>query len=286
MLLIVLLDIIWLFDPYLRWLSGQPLTGHELSIAGFPDWPINYWGRLGKILQFIAGLTVILDLLDPEKVKERELATQLRLTEARNKLGEFNRKHDIYDLPRRMYDDIVGEPLPETALFPFYYRSLRKIALPPSISQDDWLGLRERIVSKVGGPGTEYISDNEATAVRDKVDTFVDSYLTSEEKDIRRRIQKSRIIAGCLGILACGAVFLYAEHTHNDWLIIALPLIAGAVATYMRVLSLSLWVRLLPALFALRILANVLERTRKPRVLRIVAFILFIIGFQLDLLAS
>jgi hypothetical protein len=50
--------------------------------------------------------------------------------------------------------------------------------------------------------------------------------------------------------------------------------------------SISLWLRLLPGVLGLRALAMTLEKTREPRLLRIAAFILFIVGSQLDLLNS
>src|SRR4051812_6246618 len=107
------IDIVWLASPYLRWLRGQPLSGTELSVAGFPDWPLGYWGRLGKVLQFIGGATAILDLLDPREARQREIAARERLQRARLELRNFHARHDVYDVTRRIYQDIVGVPNPE-----------------------------------------------------------------------------------------------------------------------------------------------------------------------------
>ncbi|MEU7859251.1 hypothetical protein [Nonomuraea sp. NPDC049141] len=53
-----------LWELWTRWLDGQQLTGATL-------WgqPLYIWGRLGKALQFLAGLTVVLDLIGPEPLR-------------------------------------------------------------------------------------------------------------------------------------------------------------------------------------------------------------------------
>lgn len=46
------------------WLSGQ-------SVAGLDLWglPVVWWARFGKLAQFTAGLTVVLDLIGPERLR-------------------------------------------------------------------------------------------------------------------------------------------------------------------------------------------------------------------------
>ncbi|WP_214322029.1 hypothetical protein [Nonomuraea sediminis] len=53
-----------LWDLLARWIDGQQLTGAPL-------WghPLFVWGRWGKALQFLAGLTVLLDLVGPESLR-------------------------------------------------------------------------------------------------------------------------------------------------------------------------------------------------------------------------
>lgn len=48
-----------------RWLSGEKVDGARLW-----GWPMLAWGRTGKLLQFAAGLTVVLDLLGPDRLRE------------------------------------------------------------------------------------------------------------------------------------------------------------------------------------------------------------------------
>lgn len=56
------------------WLDGKATT--DVKLGG---WPILYWGRLGKIFEFIAGLTVILDLAGEERVDRWHAAASSRL---------------------------------------------------------------------------------------------------------------------------------------------------------------------------------------------------------------
>jgi hypothetical protein len=56
--------VVELWDLWMRWFDGQQVSGATL-------WgqPIFYWARWGKGLQFLAGLTVILDLVGPDALR-------------------------------------------------------------------------------------------------------------------------------------------------------------------------------------------------------------------------
>lgn len=54
-----------------RWASGEKVDDARLW-----GWPMLAWGRTGKLLQFAAGLTVILDLAEPDRL--RDFGTWLR----------------------------------------------------------------------------------------------------------------------------------------------------------------------------------------------------------------
>ena len=59
-----------------KWLDNTLAPGTELG-----GWPILYWGRSGKILEFIAGLTIILDLAGEERVDRWHASAIERLNE-------------------------------------------------------------------------------------------------------------------------------------------------------------------------------------------------------------
>jgi hypothetical protein len=46
-----------------EWLSGRSVTQYEML-----GWPMQSWGRVGKLLQFVAGLTVLLDLAGRRRI--------------------------------------------------------------------------------------------------------------------------------------------------------------------------------------------------------------------------
>jgi len=51
------------WEAWSHWWSGQRLD--SFSMAGLP---FTWWGRIGKILQFIAGLLVVLDLIGKSRL--------------------------------------------------------------------------------------------------------------------------------------------------------------------------------------------------------------------------
>lgn len=61
-------------DPLRLW--GRWLSGEKVDDARLWGWPMLAWGRTGKLLQFAAGLTVILDLIGPDPL--REFGSRLR----------------------------------------------------------------------------------------------------------------------------------------------------------------------------------------------------------------
>lgn len=51
-------------DVVTTWLAGKPTAG--MTLMGHS---MLVWGRVGKLLQFVAGLSIVLDLIDPDKVR-------------------------------------------------------------------------------------------------------------------------------------------------------------------------------------------------------------------------
>ncbi|MEV4356530.1 hypothetical protein [Nonomuraea sp. NPDC049625] len=51
------------FDAWQLWLQGRPTIGSDLFGV-----PMLWWGRTGKILSFVAGTVVIIDLVGVEKL--------------------------------------------------------------------------------------------------------------------------------------------------------------------------------------------------------------------------
>ncbi|MEU6778566.1 hypothetical protein ABZ912_05135 [Nonomuraea angiospora] len=51
------------FEAWQLWLDGRSTVGNDLL-----GLPMIWWGRAGKILSFISGAAIIVDLLGPEKL--------------------------------------------------------------------------------------------------------------------------------------------------------------------------------------------------------------------------
>jgi hypothetical protein len=53
-----------IWEAWSRWLAGELLGDAKLWGV-----PIQWWGRIGKLAQFAAGLVVVLDLIGPERLR-------------------------------------------------------------------------------------------------------------------------------------------------------------------------------------------------------------------------
>ncbi|MFI6484312.1 hypothetical protein ACIBH1_40775 [Nonomuraea sp. NPDC050663] len=47
------------------WLDGKSTLGNDLFGV-----PMIWWGRIGKIAAFVAGMTVVLDIIGPERLRQ------------------------------------------------------------------------------------------------------------------------------------------------------------------------------------------------------------------------
>ncbi|MFI7152863.1 hypothetical protein ACIBO2_48760 [Nonomuraea sp. NPDC050022] len=66
-----------LVDVIATWLDGRSTTG--MVVWG---WPMLVWGRVGKVMLYFAALSIVLDLLDPEKLRRRGGELKVRATDA------------------------------------------------------------------------------------------------------------------------------------------------------------------------------------------------------------
>ncbi|WP_327582459.1 hypothetical protein OHA25_41940 [Nonomuraea sp. NBC_00507] len=51
------------FEAWGQWLQGRSTLGYDML-----GMPVIWWGRFGKILSFLAGAAVLIDLVGPEKL--------------------------------------------------------------------------------------------------------------------------------------------------------------------------------------------------------------------------
>ncbi|MET9251087.1 hypothetical protein [Nonomuraea sp. NPDC003709] len=66
-----------LFDVIATWFDGRSTT--SMVVWG---WPMLVWGRVGKVMLYFAALSIVLDLLDPHKLRMRGGELKARATGA------------------------------------------------------------------------------------------------------------------------------------------------------------------------------------------------------------
>ncbi|MEV4360073.1 hypothetical protein [Nonomuraea sp. NPDC049625] len=66
-----------LFDVIATWFDGRSTT--SMVVWG---WPMLVWGRVGKVVLYFAALSIVLDLLDPHKLRMRGGELKARATGA------------------------------------------------------------------------------------------------------------------------------------------------------------------------------------------------------------
>jgi hypothetical protein len=287
---VAVVDLAWLAAPYVQWWGGQSISGAELSVAGYPDWSLRTWGRVGMLLQFVAGAVAVVDLVDQDALRRREDATRSRLDESREKLRRFNAAHDLYDLDVRMRDNMLNITAVDENVSAGVIRTYRPtFPLPGSIPEADFIAFRDRILSRYK---SDDLSWREIDQVVDEIGQFIEKHITPEERAAREAVVSSRLIAiGVFVVLyvAAWVIFDRLFGLRSGWVLLLIAVLTvGWVyfGLHMRLLAPPLWLRLVPSLVGYRVLARVIERTREPRLLRLLAFVLFVVGFQLDLLAS
>lgn len=222
-----------LWDLWSRWIAGQRLD--ETQLWG---WSIITWGRIGKLLQFAAGLAVILDLIGPESLRNfgRRLSTMPWSKNFRSAA------------PVIIHVIIIGTVMVYGILFILV--SLFSSSVHVSVSPKD-----------------------------NSLDKYIEDNLWPGS------------IAALFLITALILILFYMDQTgadKNDWgmiLFLAPPVALGLAIVTILLLPGALFIYgfCIPVS---RGLAVLLDRARPAHPARWVAFVLFIVGFHFDMLAS
>ncbi|MEU5695443.1 hypothetical protein [Actinosynnema sp. NPDC020468] len=211
-------------EPLRLW--GRWLSGEKVDDARLWGLPMLVWGRTGKLLQFAAGLTVVLDLVGPERL--REFGNRLRPPSW-----------------RRLADRLDEPVMTGVTLFLAGYLLLlvgSDVVHPPQAVSPVITGL-------VRGPA----------GVTGVVLCFVSIGFVALRRLTRiREDEGAPPLMGYLLVLVVSGVPMLAWIAVTRGLLI--PLVNG--------------------------LARAFDRTDPGHPLRRVAFVLFVVGFGLDLLAS
>ncbi|MEV0381718.1 hypothetical protein [Nonomuraea sp. NPDC050643] len=275
------------------WLAGKQVDALPL----FWDVPVLIWGRIGKVLQFAAGLAVIIDLLDPDRLRAtgREAGRRLREREAQRQLRL--RPYRLSALRGKLYDSfvdvrfVVGGGAGDGAV------SLNT-RLPSGFGQDapftleDYLDFRERVLAGLDVRTDGRLSNVQTEKIGEQVDAFFNEHLSAREKALYELGQrKLGRLAAVVGVALLGSIVSYVTVGFSlEWiflhgvLVVGLLTLMSSAGAYLA--ALPGLAREVPALLAGYLATHLLDRTRPLHAFRKIAVVLFVIGFGLDLLAS
>ncbi|MFI7232620.1 hypothetical protein ACIBO5_56370 [Nonomuraea angiospora] len=295
------------------WLSGSQTSGSTL-------WGLSmvWWGRAGKLLQFLAGCAVLLDLVGPERLRAAGASATGRWRGHRAMLARMYEQRPLVRLHHHVSGRIMrvsgSDIKDERLLMVDGTWPMEPLPDQPWITVEMTDGLRDTITASLPSAhacGSEHVHwygrqpcDAQARYVRDRVREFVLAALPPRERELlahsdrmARADTKGAAVCFVSGMAAFVVLLVTGRLATAHGLVPETVAAPGAVgigfALFLASIFLALrkgpHVGLLPQLLAARIaglVAAVLDRARPGHVLRWVAFVLFIAGFFLDLLAS
>jgi hypothetical protein len=275
------------------WFAGKPVD--ELPL--FWDVPVLVWGRIGKVLQFAAGLAVIIDLLDPDKLRATGRGASQRLRERRAQRLAKLRSHRLSALRRRLYDSFVDvRPVAGgrvgDAVVSLNTRSPTGFGHEASFTLEDYLGFRERVLAGLDVRTDGQLSNEQTHQISEQVDVFFMEHLSAQDKALYERSEKKweRWFTVVVVALLGSVVYHLTAGASVEWMLLHGVLMVGfftlmsPAGAY--VAALPGLAREVPALVAGYLATHLLDQTRPLHAFRKIAVVLFIIGFGLDLLAS
>ncbi len=285
-----------LWDLWSTWLNGHQVQDQVLWGAS-----LLFWGRIGKVLEFVAGLVAVVDLLDPDKLRRHGAAARERLRQRRDRAATEGRKFTMAELHHDVVYSMVATETFEDAptIFRINTNPPRQFGPPAPFIQAEYDRLRETTLTELDSAHrcphshSETLCSDQVTFVNRQVADFLDTRWSEEDK---RLIVEARRIRGRgeWAWLISVPVVCVASPTLGAPL--AVTLIATMTVFFIAILaslpglwSLTtpwLWVRAHPAGMAAAMLAGLLDKTQPLHVLRKIALALFVVGFHFDLLAS
>ncbi|MER6581576.1 hypothetical protein [Nonomuraea sp. NPDC001023] len=291
-----------------KWTSG-PLG----STTQWGPFTLFWWGRLGKCLQFLGGLVALLDLVDPEKVREAARKASARARKLRRTLHLSSYLSELIALENLLLSRTVWHN-------PTDWRGLEADYIDPTpprqgfagslVPLEDYLRMKDDFVKnrhdycgrqcRYGEPH-EWICSDQKVRLKRAIRDLVTSGLPAEERPVRELAEEEvaalNLAEPLLSLAVLGAgigIFTWgvAEFSHSAmWAAMGLFGSASLAFTVMTSGELMLeksgvWLRYKPAIFLRLRFARALEVMRPSRKLRWAGFAIFFVGFHLDLLAS
>ncbi|MFF0309736.1 hypothetical protein ACFYSC_20100 [Streptosporangium sp. NPDC004379] len=275
------------------WLDGQSTTGMDLY--GIRMLAV---GRFGKGLLFLAGLSVGLDLLDPDKVRERGEASGER---AERTLARGRRRRDVARLAalhKAVTEDMVTVWSVSADDINGPISGLSVHRTPPGrvpegldVTLETYRSFHRAVIGELPAH-----TENEYTHAKRRAAEFLGDHLGGPDRALFAEAERADGAEGC-AVAALAAVFvtlvsvvvaLRTSPAAVPWaaaaMLTAAVLLLLALSTVSRLTVAAAWRWFLGR--ALRRLAATLRSARPFHGFRKAAFALFFAGSILDMLAS
>lgn len=282
-----------LVDVVAAWFTGRPTD--NLQLLGLT---MIFWGRLGKSMLYLAGLSILLDLADPGKLRQRGAASTVRAGRTFQRMRRTRHVARVVRMYQSVRDDIV-RTVPR--------RGVVLITWPPTdvpagirLPLSEYRDFREDVLAALPGEHScrdeheIFLCPQQVRYVARRVDDLVAEHLPADQRDLMREAEASRSSnAPLVAILAIPAIVAGVVRFGDPvrevtslslgialalltFLVVALPDVRLSIAA----VGYRLWGVVLSAY------GRLLDQTRPLHLFRWVAAGLFLIGGPLDLLAS
>lgn len=309
-----------LWRPVGAWWRGA-LTGDSV-VWGLR---LRYWGRIGKLLQFVAGATVVLKLIGPERLTAWSEGWAARRGRALARAERVVAGYPLAALREAMRDSLVYRHVhhelgDETTPPPSEMLVAR--TGPPAVGEaavdqgevDAWHAEAAAALRTAHGcaePHGERACDGQVAFARRAADDFLrarvpdgtwEELTGSAERALEVRRGFLSTIAFLLGLPVL--VLLWAAFRHKaglsvpPWWVFALCLVSMLLSTVVMVVvqdtpptstglvRVAVRLRTAPVVALTRLVAAALVRARPGHAVEWFAFAVFLVGFGLDFLAS
>jgi len=271
------------------WWSGRPTT--TVTLCGLP---MLWWGRVGKLLQFVAGLAVVLDLVEPEWLRALGAHAGDRLAALRVEVRERRTANRLVRLEQWLSDNIVSVaevPGPMgRSLAVGSASECKSVPADAPFTLAEYQELRAEFLAEHRGR-----LEDSAAALAQRVRAFMLAHLEPKEAqllavrgDRMTNAQALLVIGLAVGICASIVLVRWVRPMVIVLGVLALLCIMVLQPSRTRDRLFSSWLFLLyaPVRLVSEFMVRTLDRARPGHVLRWIAVWLFIAGSLLDLFSS
>ncbi|MEU8209469.1 hypothetical protein AB0B85_09740 [Micromonospora sp. NPDC049044] len=301
---VVLLTTTTLGTVWAAWWSGKSTTDMRLWW-----WPMLFWSRLGKGIQLLAGLVVILDVIDLDRLRRSAVTLDSR-GRALHLLAPIERhRAKVYGVREELTRCLVdmkylaargGVTLDISSLRaePSLAVSEETANLLGAVDVAETLRRMHAEAAKQGWRGAEL-----TRRVHERIDTFLADQFGPGERGwsgtVAHQFQARTTFFGIIGLMVALAVtttvtMVLISTTLSEWITASIAIVVFLVSVPIGVLPMEDW-RLGGSLLAawrsgcariLSFFAEMIGTARPGHVFRWMALWLFLAGMHFDLLAS